>query len=326
MQVQVGDNILLVGTAHVSKTSVEEVRAAIDTFRPELVAVELDATRHKAITQKEEWEATPFTRLLKGNTLYFFLIQTLLASYQRRMGLEEGVEPGAEMIAAIQAAEAHRSEIVLADRDIAITFRRAFMSMGFREKMRISWELLKALVGLEKEPDGPSTVDELLDHDIITTMMEELGEFAPSIKSVLIDERDLYLATKIREAAASGKKVVAVVGAGHLAGIHRQLEDPEPVSVELLEELPKRGVSWGKVVAWAIPFIILGEFSRQKQLSPCEAFFSLVRDQQDSKQQTNTKHYNKRKNVDNNRKFIARTYHRFGKLGLHREKRHHPPP
>jgi pheromone shutdown-related protein TraB len=260
MQIQVGENILLVGTAHVSKSSVEEVKAAIASFRPDIVAVELDATRHKAITQKDEWEATPFTRLLKGNTLYFFLVQTLLASYQRRMGMEEGVEPGAEMIAAIRAAETQGSEVVLADRDIAVTFRRAFMSMGFREKTRITWELMKALVGLEKEPEGAGSVDELLDHDIITTMMEELGEFAPSIKSVLIDERDLYLATRIREAAAEGKRIVAVVGAGHLSGIHRQLEDPEPVSLELLEELPKRGVSWGKVVAWAVPFLILGLF------------------------------------------------------------------
>ena len=175
MQVQIGENILLVGTAHVSRTSVEEVKEAIERFSPDMVAVELDETRHKAITRKDEWEATPFTKLLKGNTLYFFLVQTLLASYQRRMGLEEGVEAGAEMIAALEAGENAGAEVVLADRDIAITFRRAFVSMGFGEKLRISWELMKALVGLEAREEGPQSVDELLDQDLISTMMEELG-------------------------------------------------------------------------------------------------------------------------------------------------------
>lgn len=260
MQVQIGDNILLVGTAHVSRTSVEEVKEAIARFGPDIVAVELDETRHKAITRKDEWEATPFTKLLKGNTLYFFLIQTLLASYQRRMGMEEGVEAGAEMIAALEAGQEAGAEVALADRDIAVTFRRAFISMGFGEKMRISWELLKALVGLESREQGPATVDELLDQDLISTMMEELGEFAPSIKSVLIDERDLYLSTKIREAAQDGKRVVAVVGAGHMKGIQKQLEDPEPVSLDLLEELPKKRFSIGKTIAFAIPILILGLF------------------------------------------------------------------
>ncbi len=260
MQVQIGENILLVGTAHVSRTSVEEVKQAIKEFSPDVVAVELDETRHKAITQKDEWEATPFTKLLKGNTLYFFLVQTLLASYQRRMGMEEGVEAGAEMVAALQAGEEAGAEVSLADRNIAITFRRAFVSMGFGEKMRISWELMKALVGLEGRPDGPESVDELLDQDLISTMMEELGEFAPSIKSVLIDERDLYLSTRIREAARGGKRVVAVVGAGHMKGIQRQLQDPEPVSLDLLEEVPKKKFSPGKAIAYGIPVLILALF------------------------------------------------------------------
>lgn len=260
MQVQVGENILLVGTAHVSRTSVEEVKDAIKEFAPDIVAVELDETRHKAITRKDEWEATPFTKLLKGNTLYFFLVQTLLASYQRRMGMEEGVEAGAEMVAALQAGEEAGAEVSLADRNIATTFRRAFVSMGFAEKMRISWELMKALVGLEGRPDGPESVDELLDQDLISTMMEELGEFAPSIKSVLIDERDLYLSTRIREAARGGKRVVAVVGAGHMKGIQKQLQDPEPVSLDLLEEVQKKKFSPGKTIAYGIPLLILGFF------------------------------------------------------------------
>lgn len=260
MQVQVGENILLVGTAHVSRTSVEEVKQAIAEFAPDVVAVELDETRHKAITQKDEWEATPFTKLLKGNTLYFFLVQTLLASYQRRMGMEEGVEAGAEMVAALQAGEEAGAEVSLADRNIAITFRRAFVSMGFGEKMRISWELMKALVGLEGRPDGPESVDDLLDQDLISTMMEELGEFAPSIKTVLIDERDLYLSTRIREAARGGKRVVAVVGAGHMKGIQKQLQDPEPVSLELLEQVPKKRFSPGKAIAYGIPVLILALF------------------------------------------------------------------
>lgn len=262
MQVQVGDNILLVGTAHVSKTSVEDVKRAIAEFSPDVVAVELDAVRHKAVTEKRDWEDTPVTKLIKGNTLYFFLAQTMLASYQRRMGAAEGVEPGAEMVAALHAGEAAGAEVALADRDIGITFRRAFAAMGFKERMRVIWELMKALVGLEKQDEeGPQSVDELLDQDLITTMMEELGEFAPSIKSVLIDERDLYLATKIRDASAGNKKVVGVVGAGHLKGIQRQLEDPQPVSLELLEQIPQKRIKWAKIIGWGVPLLILAMFA-----------------------------------------------------------------
>ncbi|MBW3581491.1 MAG: TraB/GumN family protein [Euryarchaeota archaeon] len=260
MQVQIGDNILLVGTAHVSKSSVEEVREAIETFRPDTVAVELDEVRHKAITNRKEWEATPFTKLLKGTTLYFFLAQTFLASYQRRMGEAEGVEPGAEMLEALRAGEASGAEVALADRDIGVTFKRAFAVMGFREKMRILWELMRALVGAEKEEER-EPVDKLLDQDVITTMMEELGEFAPSIKSVVIDERDLYLATRIMDATEGNtKKVVGVVGAGHLQGIKKQLEDPSPVSLELLEHIPRKSIRWGKIIGYGIPLLVLALF------------------------------------------------------------------
>lgn len=262
MQLQVGEDILLVGTAHVSKTSVEEVRQAIESFGPDVVAVELDEVRHKAVTQKREWEETPVTQLIKGNKLYFFLAQTLLASYQRRMGQEEGVEPGAEMVEAVKAAEARGLEVALADRDIGVTFRRAFAVMGLRERFRIIWELMKALVGLEDESAEHTSVEELLDQDLITTMMEELGQFAPSIKSVVIDERDLFLATRIRDATEGGtKKVVGVVGAGHMQGIKRQLEDPQPVDLELLEHIPKKGVPWGKVVGYGVPLFILSLFA-----------------------------------------------------------------
>ena len=99
MQVKINDNIILIGTAHVSKESVKEVQEAIQQYNPTVVAVELCQRRYDTLTQKDKWENTPVTSLLKSNNAYLMLAQTFLGSIQRRLGKEQGVEPGAEMIA-----------------------------------------------------------------------------------------------------------------------------------------------------------------------------------------------------------------------------------
>ena len=140
MEVKIKDNIILIGTAHISKDSVDEVRAAIEKYKPDVVAVELCQRRYDAITKKDQWEKTPVTKLLKSNNAYLMLAQTFLGSIQRRLGKEYGVEPGSEMIAAMQEAESNKIPVALVDRDISITLKRAWRKMGFREKFRLSWE------------------------------------------------------------------------------------------------------------------------------------------------------------------------------------------
>jgi len=252
MQVEL-PGITLVGTAHVSAESVAEVREVIARVKPKVVAVELDENRKKAIADKKRFEATPITELLKSGKSSFILAQSMLASYQRRMGAKYGVEPGAEMLAALHAAEEHGASVALVDRDIGITLRRAYAKMGFGEKMRLSWELMKSMVGLGG--DEEMDVDEILQEDVLTTMMAELSRMAPTVADVLIHERDAYLASRILEASREGH-VVAVLGAGHLAGVEKYLRNTASIpDTKPLEVIPKR-FPWGTVITIAISVAI----------------------------------------------------------------------
>lgn len=256
MQVIIDDDIILIGTAHISQKSVDEVKAVIDSFKPDVVAVELCQRRYDGLTKKDIWENTPVTKLLKSNNAYFLLAQTFLSSIQRKLGKETGVEPGAEMIAAIHEAEARKIPFELVDRDIAVTLKRAWRRMGVREKVRLFWEFMKAMVGFDEDEIEKVDFDELMDQDLISKMMEELGEIAPSVTEVLINERDMFIAQHLRDIAIKGKKVVAVVGAGHLNGIKQHLEGKnQHVDLAELESVPKKRVSIGRVVGVAIPVI-----------------------------------------------------------------------
>ncbi len=258
MQIKVNDNIILVGTAHISEDSVKEVRRVIEECRPDIVAVELCQRRYDAITKKDSWENKPVTTLLKGNNAYFMLAQTFLSSIQRKLGREHGVEPGSEMIAAMQEAKKHNVEVALVDRDISVTLKRAWKKMGFREKTRLTWEFLKAMIGFDEEELEELDLEELMDQDVISQLMEEFGQMAPSVATVLIHERDVYIAKKIFDESKKGK-VVAVVGAGHLQGIKKHLEsnDFENVDLKELEYVPKKRIKVGKTVAYAIPVLFV---------------------------------------------------------------------
>jgi len=258
MQVKINDNIILVGTAHISKDSVKEVKKTIEEYKPDVVAVELCKRRFQALTEKDKWENTPITSLLKSNKAYLILAQTFLSSIQRRLGKEYGVEPGSEMIAAIKEAENQKLKVALVDRDITITLKRAWRKMGFREKFRLAWEFMKALVGADEDELEDLDLKKIMDQDVISTMMEEFGEIAPSVANVLIHERDTYISKKILEASKEGK-VVAVVGAGHLQGIKKHLQKKKiDVDLKELEQVPKKRVSVMKVVAYAIPVLFVG--------------------------------------------------------------------
>ena len=257
MEVKVNDGIILIGTAHISKESVEEVKKAIEKYKPDIVAVELCKRRHDAITKKDQWENTPITSLLKSNNAYLMLAQTFLSSIQRRLGKEYGVEPGSEMIAALNEAKKHNLKVALVDRDISITLKRAWKKMGIREKFRLTWEFLKAILGYDEEELEELDLKELMNQDVISSMMEEFGEIAPSASTVLIHERDEYIAKKIFDESKKGK-VVAVVGAGHLKGIQKHLEKKKlDVDLKKLEFVPKKRFSILKAVGYIVPIVFV---------------------------------------------------------------------
>lgn len=255
---QIRDTIILVGTAHISKESVEEVTQAITTYKPDIVAVELCQRRFEAITDKHKWENTPITSLLKENKAYLILAQTFLSSIQRRLGKEYGVEPGSEMIAAIKEAENNNIPVALVDRDISVTLKRAWRRMGIREKFRLSWEFMKALFGLNDDETEELDLKELMKEDVISMMMKEFGEIAPSVADVLIHERDQYIAKKIHDESKKGT-VLAVIGAGHLKGIKQYLEKNtfDDVDIHALEQVPKKKVNMLKIFAYSIPILFV---------------------------------------------------------------------
>jgi len=247
------DKIILVGTAHISKDSIIEVKEVIKKFKPDIVAVELCKRRHDNIINKDKWENTPINKLLKSNNAYFMLAQTFLSSIQRRLGKDQGVEPGSEMIAAINEAKRNNLKIALVDRDISITLKRAWKKMGFIEKIRLLWEFLKAIIGYEEEDIDQIDLKEMMNQDMISSMMEEFGEIAPSVSEVLVNERDKYIAKKIYDESKKGK-VVAVIGAGHLKGIKDYLKkNVKDIDLNKLDFIPKQRFSILKTIGYIIP-------------------------------------------------------------------------
>ena len=264
--VDIDDDLRLVGTAHISSTSVALVRQQIEDWGPDLVAVELCESRKASLLEPEALENEDLLKILNDGKSHMILLQSALAAEQRRMGVASGEKPGAELLAAIEAAEEAAVPIELIDRDVVITLRRAWSKMGLREK----WRVMDAF--LWQEDDDETSVEELLeDSDMLSNLMEEAREVAPGAGSVLIDERDAFIAGRLQQIRGKGK-VLAVVGAGHLNGIVHQLGEPAMESTSRLAELneePRKPVL-PKLLIAAIPilfFSVVGWLAYTGQLS-----------------------------------------------------------
>jgi len=247
-----GRRIVLVGTAHISRDSVETVRQTIEEERPDHVCVELDAQRYEALAQKRRWEDLDLRAIIKKQQLATLIASLLLTSYQKRLGGKLGVTPGAELLAAIEEAQARDTPFSLCDRDVRVTLRRAWARLAFYRKL---WLLSSLLASAFESPElTEEDLEKLRQQDVLTELMQELGRAMPEIKEVLIDERDAYLAEKIR--TSPGERIVAVVGAGHVAGMRTALEAAQPVDLAPIEVIPPVSPVW-KVVGWAIPALII---------------------------------------------------------------------
>ena len=252
-----GRKITLVGTAHVSKESVDEVKQTITDIKPDCVAVELDERRADSIKNPSRYSELDLIKVLKRKEGFLLLANLMLSSYQRRMGLNAGVKPGDEMIAAMNAAEENKIPCSLVDRPIQITLKRAWGKNSFWGKMKLLAALLSS--AFSKEEIAPEEIEKLKQRNEMDSMMDELSDYMPVIKEVLIDERDRYLASKIWN--SEGNNIVAVLGAGHLPGVQAYLEklgnNQVTSNVNELEVLPKAGIL-GKLLAFLIPACIIG--------------------------------------------------------------------
>ncbi len=252
--VEIDDGLRILGTAHVSSESVELVRNQIEEWGPDLVAVELCPSRMAALTEPESLDSEDLLKIIKEGRSAMILLQSALAAQQRRMGISSGEKPGAELLAAVNAAEEADIPVEMIDRDVVITLRRAWRKMGMIEK----WRILNAL--LWEEDDEEVSIDEVLGNsDLLSSMMEEAREVAPRAGEVLIDERDSFLAGRIQQIRGKGK-VLAVIGAGHLSGVVQNLGEPAMETTSRLAELseePPKSV-WPIALMAAIPVFLLG--------------------------------------------------------------------
>ena len=244
-------NITLVGTSHVSEKSIEEVNETIERVRPDVVAVELCKGRFKAL--RGDVRDVSVREVLGGNNMYVFLIQSILAFIQRRIGASVGIDPGAEMISAIDKAEELGIELALIDRDIQVTLQRFWTEMGFFEKFRLLGAVIWSFIRGGEEID----LETITDEDVVESLVKQLRKSSPTMARVLIDERDSYLASNIID-IAKDKDVVAVVGAGHKEGILKNIKNPEAIPpLSELRRVRKRRVSFGRVLGVGIVGFVL---------------------------------------------------------------------
>lgn len=252
--------LTIIGTAHVSEESVNEVKDAIYEQHPDIVAIELDRGRYAKIKNKmmgiEEDDEISVTRMIKENKVGLFLVNTLLGYFQSKIGDEVNVDPGSEMIGAIEACEDLNIPIALIDREINITLQRALNKMGFMEKAKFAYGLLLSIFGLDDDEDDID-IEELKKSETIDDMMEIFKDEAPSVYEVLVHERDAYLAGRIMQ--IPHEKVIAVVGAGHRPGIEKYLDNPETLpdlrDLEVINE--KKGIPWLKILIAMIPILFV---------------------------------------------------------------------
>jgi pheromone shutdown-related protein TraB len=248
-----GREFILVGTAHVSKESADLVRRVIEQEMPDVVAVELDARRYQALTEPERWQSLDIKEVIRKKQLSTLLVNLLLAAYQKRLGLKLGVVPGAELLEAARVAEERNIPVTLADRDVRVTIRRAWRSTSIWKKSLLLSAVLASVFDEKELTEGQ--IEELLKKDVLSELMKELGEAMPALKKVLIDERDLYLSHRIRQ--ARGNRVVAVVGAGHLDGIRTAILAEREADLAELDRIPPISPVW-MWVGWGIPAAIIG--------------------------------------------------------------------
>src|SRR5262245_57196919 len=245
-----GREIYLVGTAHVSQRSVEDVGRVISELRPDTVCVELDAARHQALVDPKRWRNLDIFEIIRQRRLAFWVTSLGLSSYQRRLGEKLGVRPGAEMLAAIEHARQVGAELVLADRDIQATLKRTWAALGVWDCLQLAGAFVGALFA--KGEITKEQVEALKDRDNIGELVREFAEVMPRLQTPLIDERDRFLMSSIRE--APGQRVVGVVGAGHVGGMIGYLHSD--VDRNALSEIP--AASWLRRGApFVLPAIVL---------------------------------------------------------------------
>ncbi len=245
-----GKEIILIGTAHVSKQSAELVKEVIEAERPDSVCIELDEQRYKSIVEGDKWKETDIFKIIKEKKATLLLMNLALSSFQKRLAKEFGTNAGQEMLQGIESAQEAGAELVLADRNIQITFSRIWHNVGFWGKCKLLMEIIFSI--FDDEAISEEELEKLKSQDMLNGILKDFTESFPKLKTPLIDERDQYLSQKIKE--APGEKIVAVLGAAHVPGITEEIHKEH--DLQALTELPPKSIV-PKILGWSIPALII---------------------------------------------------------------------
>ncbi|KYG60271.1 TraB/GumN family protein [Planococcus maritimus] len=260
-----GKQVILIGTAHVSKRSAEQVKEVVERERPDSVCIELDAQRYESVTQDKKWKETDIFKIIKDKKASLLLMNLAISSFQNRLADQFGIKPGSEMIQGIRSAEETGAELVLADRNIQVTFSRIWGGIGLMGKVQLISSVFFSI--FSKESISEEELEKMKQQDTLNAVMDDFTKAFPRIKKPLIDERDQYLAQKIKE--APGQKIVAVLGAAHIPGIKQEIYRDQ--DLKALNEVPKKS-NWPKIIGWAIPIMILSIIAYTFYANPAAGF------------------------------------------------------
>ncbi len=247
--------ITLIGTAHVSRQSADLVKKTILETKPDTVCVELCNTRLSSIKNQDKWREMDIVQIIRQKKTLLLLMNLLLASFQKRLADKFGIQPGQEMINAIDAAGAVQANVVPADRDIQVTLSRVWRGMGFFEKLKLLFSMVFSMGGDDIEE---ADIEKMKEQDILQTLLSDVRKSHPIIGRILISERDQFMVHKIR--SAQGPHVLAVVGAAHVPGIKKYMGQENLPSLDDLGRIPRPG-NLGKILKWILPAGILALFA-----------------------------------------------------------------
>ncbi|MCP3027237.1 TraB/GumN family protein [Halobacillus sp. A5] len=243
--------LILIGTAHVSRKSADQVKEVIEHEKPDSVCVELDQQRYQSIKEGSRWQDTDIFSVIKQKKATLLLMNMVISSFQKRMAKQMGIKPGQEMIQGIESADEAGATLVLADRNIQITFARIWGNLGAWGKAKLLMQIVMSI--FSSETISEDELEKLKSKDMLDSMLQDLTRHFPRLKKPLIDERDQYLAQKIKE--APGEKIVAVLGAAHIPGVKKEIHNEHNLD-KLTKRPPKSKAP--KIIGWTIPLIIIG--------------------------------------------------------------------
>ena len=245
-----GKEIILIGTAHVSRLSAEQVKEVIEKEKPDSVCIELDEQRYQSITDNNKWKETDIFKIIKEKKATLLLMNLAISSFQNRMAKQFDIKPGQEMIQGIESAKENGAELVLADRNIQITFSRIWHNLGWLGKSQLLTSVFYSI--FSKDTISEEELENMKSQDTLNAVLAEFTESFPRLKTPLIDERDQFLAQKIKE--APGKKVVAVLGAAHVPGITKEIYKHQ--DLEGLSAVPPKSIL-PKIIGWSLPILLI---------------------------------------------------------------------